>query len=250
MHKEKQKTRLPVTEAVILCGGSGSRLGAIGLNCPKCLLRVTDRPLLFEHLSLFSAYGVTDAYLTTGVMASRIQAAVRTECLSLRAHFVHANGTGTGGALLRAQAELPKNVNKYWVSMGDIVCRPDLGTMYKKMLDLDIQAVILGVHVPNSSQYGMLVTDEKGILIDFREKQSSGGPGLVDAGFYLFTRDFLSEFEHRRKLSLEYEVFPNVGRVAVVRHTGIWHDIGSIWRLREARRDFTQSNKQKENKCV
>ncbi len=100
--------------------------------------------------------------------------------------------------------------------------------MYTTMLQLKEQAVILGVNVDDISQYGVLLTDERGFLVDFREKRPSGDPGVVDAGFYLFKRSFLEEFDRRHRLSLEYDVFPNAKRIAVVRHIGIWHDIGSV----------------------
>ncbi len=241
MQRQHVVQRLPVTTAVLLCGGTGSRLGAIGRNTPKCLLRVTERPILLEHISLFSAFGVTDVYLVTGALASSVRDTVRNERLAVATQFVHAEGTGTGGAIVRARAALPQGTSNYWVSMADIACRPNLALMYQRLVSLDAEAVILGTPVRDTSAYGVLVTNEQGILTDFREKQPSGEPGLVDAGFYLFTRSFMADFEGEQGLSLEYDVFPKAQRIAVVPHLGPWYDIGSVWRLRQARKAFARA---------
>lgn len=52
-----------VRTAVVLCGGRGSRLGAVGRNIPKCLLEVGGDPILFHHLRAYQEAGVSDVFL-------------------------------------------------------------------------------------------------------------------------------------------------------------------------------------------
>jgi mannose-1-phosphate guanylyltransferase/phosphomannomutase len=103
------------------------------------------------------------------------------------------------------------------------------------MLRDGAEAVILGVRVPDPSNYGVLLTDQNGWLVDFKEKQVQQGPAIVDAGFYLFSRKFLSKAKQQSPFSLEYDVFPHANNVAVVEHSGPWHDVGTVSRLRVAR---------------
>lgn len=230
-----------VQAAVILCGGNGSRLGVIGRYSPKCLLRVGSDPILFHHLDLYEKLGVTDVYFALGHLGSKVRNAVTARRSRLNYHFLNANSVGTGGAIIRALSHFAQKHYYYWVSMGDIVCRPNLISMWKRAHRDNVNAMILGVRVIDPSNYGVLVCDKDGWLLDFKEKEVSQGPALVDAGFYLFSCDFLTGFEGRKQISLEYEVFPIAQNVAVAEHDGLWYDIATISRLREARLSIANS---------
>jgi NDP-sugar pyrophosphorylase family protein len=232
----KKTRRLPVKAAVLLCSGKGTRLGAIGRRIPKCLLRINNICILQHQLALFERYGVSDVFLTVNHLASKIEEFLKGESqLSVRCHLVHPNGTGTGNALLCAIAAMHNKYQFFWVAMGDIMCHPNLAGMWNCMQKGNTDAVLLGTQVSDPIHYGTLVFDRKGRLIEFKEKQVQHGPAIVDAGFYLFNRKFLAAYGDKTHLSLEYEVFPFAENIAVFQHRGLWHDIGTIARLREAR---------------
>lgn len=225
--------------AVILCGGRGSRLGALSNRSPKCLLKVGGSPILFHHLDSYESAGVCDTYLALGYLSARVREAISARRGKSRYHLVEAPDLGTGGSLLKVLRLLPLECQYFWVSMGDIVCSADLSAMWKRAQETGAQAVILGTRVTNPAPYGALICDSKGWLLDFKEKAVSQGPALIDAGFYLFRRDFLSEFEQQERLSLEYQVFPHASSVAVVEHIGPWYDVGTVHKLRAARRGLS-----------
>jgi mannose-1-phosphate guanylyltransferase len=227
--------------ALILCGGNARRLGAIGRNTSKCLLHVQGSPILFHQLDRYEEAGVSDVYLALGHLGSDVRAAVSRREDPMRYHFIDAVGTGTGGAILRALEAIPRDRSALWVSMGDIICRPPLETMWHEFVSRNARAVILGVQVLDPSEFGVLVYSADGWLHDFKEKSVKVGPAMVDAGFYLFVHEFLAEFQGRTELSLEYEVFPTARRVLVLEHQDFWWDIGTVGRLREARRTLSDS---------
>lgn len=61
--------------AILLAAGRGRRLGALGRDIPKCLIRLADRTLLDRHRAAFAACGVEDVRIVLGFH----DAAVRSE---------------------------------------------------------------------------------------------------------------------------------------------------------------------------
>ena len=61
-----------VRQAVILCGGLGSRLGELAADTPKPLLPVDGDPFLDVLLFELARHGVTRVLLLAGFAAQRI----------------------------------------------------------------------------------------------------------------------------------------------------------------------------------
>src|SRR6266478_142757 len=97
-----------VRQAAILCGGVGSRLGALTVETPKPLLPVGGTPFLDVLLFELGRHGIKQVLLLAGFAAQRIlDYAVST---SLKSRFdleigvsVEPQRAGTGGALWLAR---------------------------------------------------------------------------------------------------------------------------------------------------
>jgi HAD superfamily hydrolase (TIGR01549 family) len=63
-----------VTTAVVLCGGKGRRMGTLCESVQKCMLMLSDRPILDYTLRLLVSAGVKDAILCVGHCAEGVQA--------------------------------------------------------------------------------------------------------------------------------------------------------------------------------
>jgi 1L-myo-inositol 1-phosphate cytidylyltransferase len=68
---------LPITDAVILMAGSGSRLRADGSSLPKPLLPVLGRPLLVYALEALARAGIKKVHAVVGFQSDLIKARVR-----------------------------------------------------------------------------------------------------------------------------------------------------------------------------
>lgn len=64
--------QINVTQAVVLCGGLGTRLGAITKNTPKPMLLINNKPFLFYVLNQLSQYGIKHFLLLTGYLSEQI----------------------------------------------------------------------------------------------------------------------------------------------------------------------------------
>lgn len=60
--------------ALLLAAGRGRRLGAMGRDIPKCLIRLDGRSLLSRHLAIFRALGIERALLVLGYRAEDVHA--------------------------------------------------------------------------------------------------------------------------------------------------------------------------------
>lgn len=60
--------------AILLAAGRGRRLGAMGRDIPKCLIRLDGRTLLSRHLAVFPAAGIDRVRLVLGYRADDVRA--------------------------------------------------------------------------------------------------------------------------------------------------------------------------------
>lgn len=63
-------------KALILAGGSGKRLRPITHTCPKQLVPVANKPVLFYGLEAIAEVGITEVGLVVGDSGPTIEAAV------------------------------------------------------------------------------------------------------------------------------------------------------------------------------
>src|SRR5207302_5752604 len=100
-----------IRQAVILCGGRGTRLGALTAELPKPLLPVDGAPFLDLLLFELGRHGIRHILLLAGFAADRIvdyaAATPRKERFGLTIEVsVEPEPAGTGGALWHARARL------------------------------------------------------------------------------------------------------------------------------------------------
>ena len=90
-----------ITQAVILAGGLGTRLGARSKDRPKPMQLVGEKPFLEYLIWNLKRYGVTDVLLSVGYLANVISDHFGNgERFGVRIRYVHESSpVGTGGAL-------------------------------------------------------------------------------------------------------------------------------------------------------
>jgi len=90
------------TDVVVLCGGRGTRLGALSLKTPKPLLPIGGKPFLLHRLLRLKAEGFTRIILVAHHLADQFEAFVRDAVeggISGLELIVEPAPLGTGGAL-------------------------------------------------------------------------------------------------------------------------------------------------------
>lgn len=74
--KNYAKQSLPITQAMILAAGKGTRLRPLTLETPKPLVKVGGQPLIVWHIKALKAAGITDITINTSWLSSKLMAAL------------------------------------------------------------------------------------------------------------------------------------------------------------------------------
>lgn len=215
--------------AVLLVGGMGTRLRSVLPSTPKPLALVGDKSFLELLIQQLRHQGVRRLVMCTGYLADRIENEFGDgQAWDVEIKYSQEpNPLGTGGAVKLAQQHLG-GVSDFLVMNGD------------SFLEIDFQQLIgfHGTHgglvsmtvlkAKNTSRYGTVLVDETNRVTGFLEKTGDDGPGLINAGVYVFNR---SVFEHveDRPASLEKDIFPRLldHGIYALEQGGMFIDIGT-----------------------
>ena len=225
-------------DVLILCGGLGTRLRDMISDRPKPMADMNDRPFLDHLLAYFQQYGLRRFILCTGYQADVI-----------RCHYVQPTGDievvlshettalGTAGAVKNAEAHIQSD--PFLVANGDSLCRANLEPFMAFHREKKALLSILLAKSDDPEDYGTVRLDEQHRVISFEEKQLGQSHAYVNAGVYLFERKVLHYIPEKIKLSLEYDIFPqliktNARCYGYTGEAGVI-DIGTPKRLRQAR---------------
>ena len=212
-------------EAIILAGGFGTRLREMVPYLPKPMAPIAGRPFLEILLQSLSRKGFARVILSLGFMASKISDYFGDRFAGMDlAYVVEDTPLGTGGA----------------VRLGLSICEEDHVFTFNgdTFLDLEVEAmeklwkknghpIIVGRQVSDTTRYGRLLT-ENNYVKGFSEK-GMGGPGLINAGCYVFDSRQLDCFRLNEMFSLESEFLSYLvvqTEVNVFVTEGLFIDIG------------------------
>ena len=235
-----------VRQAVILCGGLGSRLGELVAETPKPLLLVDGVPFLDVLLFELARHGVMRILLLAGFAAPRIvDYAVSTP---LKARFglqievsIEPQRAGTGGAIWHARDRLD---DQFFLLNGDSWFDINLLDLAAQLIGEPSATGAIAVRpLPDASRYGV-VEIENGWLTRFRGRPEDSGNGLVSAGVYVFRRALIDRLDSR--CSLEEDVFPVLAherKLLAVPGEGYFIDIGVPDAYSRAQREVPQQRR-------
>jgi histidinol-phosphate phosphatase family protein len=201
-------------QAVVLCGGLGSRLGELTSGTPKVLLPIGDRPFLDHLLQEICRFGFEEVVLLAGRMAGQLTGRYhgkRWGAAALRVEMEPAPA-GTAGALRQAIDNLDP---VFLLANGDSWIDTDL-TLFQQSWDVARSSLspppaihVLLAHVVDRGRYGTVALEGSRIT-GFREKagESVSSQGLINAGVYILDRHVLAAIPADRPASLEAELLP------------------------------------------
>lgn len=209
---------MEIKEAILLCGGKGTRLRPLTENTPKALVEYKGKPLLLHQIEWLSKNNIKKIILATGHMSEKIEKYVSTLDTGLRISISREDeNIGTAGALRLA--------------MKKVECERVLAANVDCLNDIDIKETekIQGNFICLSRArlpFGSIVI-ENGMVKEFREKPLLDNI-WVNTGIYVLERSL----ELPEKGSLEYNVFPNIN-LRTYCHEGYWKTVDSLKDLEE-----------------
>lgn len=231
---------LCLTDAVILCGGLGTRLKSILQDRPKPMADIHDRPFLDILIGHLASFGIKRFVLCTGYKSDFIADYYQKRNDGLTYVISpEQEPLGTAGAIKNAERLIKSNV--FLAFNGDSFCKADLGKFFTfhQSRDKAILSIIL-TNVKDVGDYGSITLGNDQEIIRFNEKHSAQGPGYVNAGIYAFNRTILERIPPTQNLSLEYNLFPSLvsqGLYGYVTENELF-DIGTPERLEIAKKNL------------
>lgn len=196
-------------DAVILCGGLGSRLADVVSDRPKPMAQIGRRPFLDILIDYFSSFGFRRFVLCTGHRSQIIREHYGRRSDSLE--FVisdEPSPLGTAGAVKNAEACI--ETNPFLVANGDSFCPVNLTEFFDFHLARRAVMSMAVVESGNRSDAGLVAVDDCQRIVGFEEKGSRRHGRYVNAGIYLFQKEILSLIPANTKYSLEYDLFPKL----------------------------------------
>jgi glucose-1-phosphate thymidylyltransferase len=231
-------------KALVLAGGSGSRLRPITHTSAKQLVPVANKPILFYGLEQIREAGITDVGIIVGDTAAEIEAAVGDgSALGIRATYLRQEAPlGLAHAVLTAEPFLGDE--DFVMFLGDNLIEGGIAGLVEAFRRDAPAAQLLLKRVPDPHRFGIAELDEHGAIVRLVEKPSDPPSDLALVGVYLFTsaiHDAAGRIEPSWRVELEItdaiQRLLDDGRV--VRATeveGWWLDTGKKDELLDANR--------------
>ena len=203
------KNKLSDIDAVILCGGMGSRLRAVVDDRPKPMAEINDRPFLDILIDSFCEFGFRRFILCAGYMSQIIRDYYSSRSGSQK--FVISDEhkpLGTAGAIKNA-ARLIRS-DTFLVANGDSFCSVDLGAFCDSHSARHASMSMVVIESQNTGDCGLVSLDASQAIVGFEEKNQRCQSRYVNTGIYLFQKEALSLIPDDTRFSLEHDLFPKI----------------------------------------
>ncbi len=181
-----------LNQAIILCGGKGTRLWPITKKIPKPLIKINNKAFIEYLIFNLSRQNIKNIILICSYKYIEFKKRYHNKKL-FNAHikcFNEKEPKGTGGGL-----RLIKNkIEKYFVVInGDT------------FFDINIQELFK--NYKRKKYYGIIATTQNNNKrYDFLHKKNENN--YVNGGSYIFSRDIFKLFKKKSVISLEKDIFP------------------------------------------
>jgi NDP-sugar pyrophosphorylase family protein len=217
-------------KAILLVGGTGTRLRSVLPFKPKALAPIGEKSFLDLIVRQLQLQGIRHLVMCTGYLAEQIESRFGDGCLwdvSIE-YSKEEEPLGTAGAIKRAHCYL-RNIPEFLVLNGDSfldINFHDLIAFHRSHAGAVVTMAV--VRVEDAGRYGTVLLDASDRVTNFAEKTGSHLPGLVNGGAYVFSQ---AVWRHLPEgpATLESDVLPGLCEHGVYgkEQRGMFIDIGT-----------------------
>lgn len=224
-------------DALILCGGLGTRLRPVLADRPKVLAEVAGRAFFDILIDELMREGLQRFILCTGHGAMAIATHVEARRDAQFVISTEDRPLGTGGAVAHALPHV--HSDPFLVVNGDSICRVSYAGLLESHRRHGAVLSVVVTRPTERADVGTIRVDDAQRVLEFREKPGTESHlgDYVNAGIYLIQREAMLFAGSAQEFSLERELIPAAvasGRCFAFPTTGPLIDIGTPERLRDA----------------
>ncbi len=238
-------------DAIILCGGKGTRLSEETIEKPKPMVEIGGKPILWHIMKSYSYYGVNRFILALGYKANFI-----------KQFFFNYRITGSDFSLMMDPEQKIKILNhsdeKHWeiifvntgedtlkggrikrlekyiksdtfhLTYGDGVCDVDINKLSSFHNSHNSLGSVTAVRPP--SRFGELNIGRDNIVEDLEEKPQMG-KGLINGGYFIFNKEMLSYLTEDENCDFEFGPLQKIVsdmQLKAYKHEGFWQCMDNI----------------------
>ncbi|WP_231701846.1 sugar phosphate nucleotidyltransferase [Crassaminicella thermophila] len=220
-------------KAVIMAGGTGTRLRPLTCDIPKPMVPILNKPVMEYSIELLKRYGIKDIAVTMAYLPSVITDYFedgREWGVNLN-YFIEDVPLGTGGSVKNADSFLN---DTFIVISGDALTDLNLQKAidYHRKKKSKATLVLKKEAVP--LEYGVIITDDDGKIIRFLEKPSWGEvfSDTVNTGIYILEPEVLDYYKKGENFDFSKDLFPRLLKDEIPMYGYItndyWNDIGDL----------------------
>ncbi|MEB3224783.1 MAG: mannose-1-phosphate guanyltransferase [Synechococcus sp.] len=229
--------------AVLMAGGSGTRLRPLTCDLPKPMVPVLNRPIAEHILNLLKRHNITEVIATLhyvpDVMRDYFQDGQE---FGVKMHYAveEDHPLGTAGCVKNVEELLTET---FVVISGDSITDFDLSAAIAFHRERQSKATLVLTRVPNPVEFGVVITDETGRICRFLEKPSTSEifSDTVNTGTYILEPEVVQYLPAHEESDFSKDLFPLLldrgepmyGYIA----DGYWCDVGHLDAYRKAQYD-------------
>ena len=229
--------------AVLMAGGSGTRLRPLTCDLPKPMVPILNRPIAEHIINLLKRHGITEIITTLHYLPDVMRDYFQ-DGSDFGVQMTYAveedQPLGTAGCVKNI-AELLDDT--FLVISGDSITDFDLKDAIAFHKAHRSKATLILTRVPNPLEFGVVITDENYRISRFLEKPSSSEifSDTVNTGIYILEPEVLNYLPENQESDFSKDLFPLLleegepmfGYIA----DGYWCDVGHLDAYREAQYD-------------
>ena len=229
--------------AVLMAGGSGTRLRPLTCDLPKPMVPILNRPIAEHIINLLKRNNIREIiatlYYLPDVMRDYFQDG-KDFGVEMTYAVEEEQPLGTAGCVKNIEQWLN---DTFLVISGDGITDFDLQAAIAYHKSKGSKATLILTRVPNPVEFGVVITDKDGLINRFLEKPSPSEifSDTINTGTYILEPEVLKYLPENQESDFSKDLFPTLlakgepmyGYVA----EGYWCDVGHLEAYREAQYD-------------
>ena len=222
-------------QALVLCGGMGTRLRSVIGEKQKTMTEINDTPFLVRVINYLKSYKITKVIFATGYKSEEVRRYFGEKYyFGVEVDYSEEKiALGTGGAIRHA---LPKiKYDDILVLNGDTLFEADINSLINNFKKINADMSIICKEEDDKSRYGTIkisydgengTVKGEGVIVSFdekitktngenkyelgqKEKESKEKNDLfINGGIYIIKKSLIETIPENEKLSLEKDLIP------------------------------------------